>query len=262
MRSRALVDSHCHLDPGNFSEGSESVLERARQGGVGAFVCVGVGGLAEAKHACALARQRADVVATVGVHPHDAASNDAQLEGALRSLAATPDVVAVGEIGLDYHYDHSPRETQKRVFRHYIQLARELVKPIIIHTRAAPGDTLEILRAERARDVGGVIHCFSEDLEFARSALDLGFLLSFSGITTFKRTEAIQAVARWVPADMYLIETDSPYLAPVPKRGKKNEPAYLVHTAQFVADLRGESFAEVAGRTSENASRLFGRQLV
>jgi len=258
----ALIDSHCHLDPNNFGEGPAPVLARARKSGVSAFVCIGVGGLAEARFASALAEQERDVVATVGVHPHDAAQNDPELEVALTTLAASERVVALGEIGLDYHYDHSPRDTQKAVFRRYLQLARELRKPVVIHTRNAPSDTLEILESENARDVGGVIHCFSEDMAFARRALDLGFLLSFSGIVTFKSAEAIREVARWVSTDSYLIETDSPYLAPVPKRGKPNEPAFLLHTAAFVAELRGQSLAQVAAETTRNTQRLFGKQLV
>jgi TatD DNase family protein len=257
-----LIDSHCHLDPTNFNEGSEPVLTRARQGGVSGFVCIGVGGLSEARYACALAERSSDVVATVGVHPHDAVENDSDLETELCALAASDRVVAVGEIGLDYHYDHSPRATQQAVFRRYLQIARQLGKPVVIHTRSAAEDTLEILESENARDVGGVIHCFSEDLAFARRALDLGFMLSFSGIATFKRAEAVREVARWVSADSYLIETDSPYLAPVPKRGKKNEPAFLVHTAQCIAELRQKTFAEVAAETTQNALGLFGKRLV
>ncbi len=257
MTAFGLIDSHCHLDPANFAEGADLVLERARQGGVSGFVCIGVGGLAAAEHACDLARSRNDVVATVGVHPHDASQHTEVLQGELEKLAREQRVVAIGEIGLDYHYDHSPRVQQQEVFRRYIQLAKSLSKPIVVHTRSAPADTLDILEVEGARDVGGVIHCFSEDLTFARRALNLNFVLSFSGIATFKRAEAIQEVARWVPADSYLIETDSPYLAPVPKRGKKNEPAFLVHTAQHIAQLRGEPVEEVAAKTSENARRLF-----
>jgi TatD DNase family protein len=262
VAERTLIDSHCHLDPKNFEGGADPVLGRARQSGVGAFVCIGVGGLAEAQFACALAERERDVVATVGVHPHDAAQDDPELEASLRALATQERVVAIGEIGLDFHYDHAPRGTQKAVFRRYVRLARQLKKPVVVHTRNAPGETLEILESENARDVGGVIHCFSEDLAFARRALDLGFMLSFSGIVTFKRAEAIQEVARWVSADSYLVETDSPYLAPVPKRGKPNEPAFLLHTATFVAELRGQSLDQVAAETTQNALRLFGKQLV
>lgn len=256
-----LIDTHCHLDPGHLQDTADDVLARATVQGVHPCVCIGVGGLPEARHAIALAERRNDVVATVGVHPHDAARDGEALEEELRKMLEHDQVVAVGEIGLDYHYDHSPRDVQKSVFRRYVALARELCLPIVVHTRSAPSDTLEILSEEGARDVGGVIHCFSEDIHFARRALDLGFLLSFSGILTFKRAEAIQQTARWAAADSILIETDSPYLAPVPKRGKKNEPAYLRHTAEFLARLRNQSIEQVAEFTSENATRLFGNAL-
>ncbi|MEB2312032.1 MAG: TatD family hydrolase [Sorangiineae bacterium] len=256
-----LVDTHCHLDPDNASEGPGPILERARAAGVGAFVCVGVGGVEPARHAVALAQRRADVVAAVGVHPHDAASWDDALEDALRRLCSEPRVVAVGEVGLDYHYEHSPREVQRAVFRRFIALARELGRPLVIHTRSAAADTLALLEQERARDVGGVIHCFSENREFARRALELGFDLSFSGIVTFKNATAIHEVARWVPEDRFLVETDSPYLAPVPLRGKRCEPAYVVHTAARVAALRGVSLERVAALSTTNACRRFGAPL-
>jgi TatD DNase family protein len=256
-----LVDTHCHLDPEHCSEGPDEILKRAREGGVGAFVCVGVGGLAQARFAVALAAERSDVVATVGVHPHEAAQHDQALASALRPLFDAPRVVAVGEVGLDYYYDNSPREQQRAVFAHYIALAREVGLPLVIHTRDAANDTLDILRAEGARDVGGVIHCFSEDRAFAEQALELGFFLSFSGIVTFKKATGIQEAARYAPADRILVETDSPYLAPVPHRGKKNEPGYVVHTARFLADLRGVSFEELATQTTTNARTLFGDAL-
>jgi TatD DNase family protein len=166
--------------------------------------------------------------------------------------------VAVGEIGLDYHYMHSPREAQHETFRRLVRLARRVGKPIVIHTREAADDTLRILDEEGAREVGGVIHCFSEDRPFAARALDLGFDLSFSGIVTFKSARAIQEVATWAPPERILVETDSPYLAPIPMRGKRCEPAFVVHTARRVAELRGEAVEDVARRTSENARRLFG----
>ena len=163
----------------------------------------------------------------------------------------------MGEVGLDYHYDHSLRETQAEVFRRYIALARRVHKPLIIHTRSAAEDTLQILETEGARDAGGVIHCFSEDRAFAKRALDLGFYLSFSGIVTFKSARAIQDVAAWAPADRVLVETDSPYLAPVPLRGKPCEPAFVVHTGKYVAQLRGLEAAHLAALTTENARRCF-----
>lgn len=256
-----LIDTHCHLDPGNAAEGADAVILRARQAGVGAFVCVGVGGIDEARHAVALAGRRQDVVATVGVHPHDAATWDDALEAALRPLLADERVAAVGEVGLDYHYDHSPREQQQVVFRRFVAIARELGKPLVIHTRNAAADTLAVLDEEQARDVGGVIHCFSEDRAFATRALDLGFDVSFSGIVTFKNAVSIQDVAAWAPADRILVETDSPYLAPVPLRGKRCEPAFVVHTAARVAALRGVTPERVAELTTDNACRRFGGAL-
>ena len=253
-------DTHCHLDSEHNPEGSAAVLERARAAGVSAFLCVGVGGLLQAEQALALAEQHADVYASAGVHPHDAA-RDAALELELEALWAHPRLLAVGEVGLDYHYDHSPREAQADVFRRFIAVARRTKKPLIIHTRSAAEDTLQILESEGARDAGGVIHCFSEDRAFASRALDLGFYLSFSGIVTFKTARAIQEVAAWAPADRVLVETDSPYLAPVPLRGKRCEPAFVVHTGKFVAALRGADVAHFAALTTENARRCFGLSL-
>lgn len=253
-----LIDTHCHLDAEYFPEGPEETLARARSAGVTGFVCVGVGSLEQARSAVSIATQRADVWATVGVHPHDAKACDAELEAALLREAESPRVVAVGEIGLDYHYDHSPRELQSEIFRRFIRAAHALKKPIVVHTRSAPAETLAILEEENARDVGGLIHCFSEDKAFAERALALGFYLSFSGIVTFKKSLAIQEVAAWAPPDRILVETDSPYLAPVPLRGKRCEPAHVLHTARFVAGLRGVSLEDLAQQTSENAQRLLG----
>jgi TatD DNase family protein len=252
-----LFDTHCHLDAGYFPEGADAVLARAGAAGVRAFACIGVGSLEMAHFAVGLAERRPDVVATVGIHPHDAGGVTAALEAELGELAARERVVAVGEVGLDYHYDHSPRETQKDVFRRAIALARQLGKPLVIHTRSAPDDTLEILGAEGARDVGGIIHCFSEDRAFAARALDLGFYLSFSGILTFKNARSVHDVAAWAPDDRLLVETDSPYLAPVPLRGKPCEPAYVTHTAARLAELRGTDLARVSALTTENAAKVF-----
>ena len=253
-----LIDTHCHLDGEYFPEGADETLARARSAGVTGFVCIGVGSLQQAEAALALAARRPDVWATVGVHPHDAAACDAQLEAELTRLATAPRVVAIGEIGLDFHYDHSPREQQQQVFRRFIQLARQLKKPVVVHTRTAPEETLQILAEEQARDVGGLIHCFSENKAFAKRALDLDFDLSFSGIVTFKRALDIQEVAAWAPAERILVETDSPYLAPIPLRGKRCEPAYVLHTARFVAGLRGVPLEELAALTSQNAQRRLG----
>ncbi len=247
-------DTHCHLDTEHNPEGPDAALARAREAGVSTFLCVGVGGMEQTQQALAVAERHPDVFASAGVHPHDAA-RDAALD--FEPFWAHPRLLAVGEVGLDYHYDHSPRDTQAEIFRRYIALARRVQKPLIIHTRSAAVDTLQILEAEGARDAGGVIHCFSEDIAFAKRALDLGFYLSFSGIVTFKSARAIQEVAAWAPPDRLLVETDSPYLAPVPMRGKRCEPAFVVHTGAYVAKLRGVEEAHFAALTTDNARRCF-----
>jgi len=256
-----FVDTHCHFDPDYFPSGPDDVLRRAEAAGVAGFVVIGVGkDLGPARSAVALAQAApSKVSAVVGVHPHDATTlTDASMEE-LTALAALPEVVAVGEIGLDYHYDHSPRDVQRDVFARLIALARRVKKPIVVHTREAKDDTLALLASEGARDVGGVIHCFSEDLAFAKGALELGFDVSFSGIVTFKSARSVHEVAAWAPEDRILIETDSPYLAPVPMRGKPCEPAYVVHTATRLAALRGVTIEAIAETTTRNAERRFGR---
>ncbi|HLK41232.1 MAG TPA: TatD family hydrolase [Polyangiaceae bacterium] len=261
-----LVDAHCHLDGRHFREGPDAVIERALAQGVVGFIVVGLAAdegpdpVAPARFAVDLARRRSDKVgACVGLHPHDARAWTDALEGSLRALCAEPEVVAVGEVGLDYHYDHSPREVQRDVFARFVHVARALGKPLVVHTRSAPEDTLAVLEREGAREVGGIIHCFSEDRAFARRALDLGFSLSFSGIVTFKNAAAVQDVAAWAPVGRVLVETDSPYLAPVPVRGKRCEPAYVTHTLRHVAGLRGVPPEDLAVATRANTERRFGR---
>ena len=198
----ALADAHCHLDAGYFPEGADAVMDRAAAAGVVGFVVVGVGkDLGPARAAVALARRSPErVCACVGVHPHDASTWSDDVHAELCQLALGPEVIAVGEIGLDYHYDHSPRDVQKSVFARLIGLAREVRKPIVVHTRSAPADTLDILESEGAREVGGIIHCFSEDRPFAARALDLGFDISISGIVTFKNARSVHDVAAWAPS--------------------------------------------------------------
>jgi TatD DNase family protein len=263
-----LADAHCHLDPRHFKEGADVVIEHAMAVGLVGFVVVGLvddgptgeGTVDPARFAVDLARRRPEhVTACVGLHPHDARLWTPSLHDGLRGLANDTLVTAVGEIGLDYHYDHSPRATQRDVFATMVGLARELQKPIVVHTRSAAADTLDILAHEGAREVGGIIHCFSEDRPFAVRALDLGFDLSFSGIVTFKNAAAVQDVAAWAPAERILVETDSPYLAPIPFRGKKCDPSLVVHTAQFVAELRRTSLEELAATTLANTERRFSK---
>jgi TatD DNase family protein len=246
------TDDHCHL-PAELGEAT-AVVEQARAAGVTRIITIGTT-LADSTSAIAVARALDGVWATVGLHPHDAKDG----LGGFEPLLSEPEVVGVGECGLDYHYDHSPRDVQRQVFARLVGLAREVGKPIVVHTRQAPADTISILEAERARDVGGVIHCFSEDMPFATRALDLGFYLSFSGIVTFRSAQSVHEVARAAPLERILVETDSPYLAPVPLRGKPCEPAYVVHTARRVAELRNMSPEALADATSINAERAFRR---
>ncbi|MDP3275992.1 MAG: TatD family hydrolase [Deltaproteobacteria bacterium] len=254
-----MIDTHCHLDFEDFAPEREQILERGRAEGIRWFVTIGSGRDEASSHAAvALAHEHRDVIATVGVHPHDARCLDDATFERVAALARDERVVGVGEVGLDYHYDHSPREEQQRAFRLFVRLAREVKKPIVIHTRAAPEDTLTILREEGAREVGGVIHCFTEDASFARSALDLGFDISFSGIVTFKNSEALRDVARVIPTDRLLIETDAPYLAPIPHRGRRNEPSYLAKTAAHLASTLGMDERALRRATTLNAMARFG----
>ena len=251
-----LVDAHCHL-LGSSSKGEnpDEVLGRALLAGVGGFVVAGTD-LEDSRAGVALARRRPDVCACVGVHPHQAQGWTLELEAELETLAGQREVRFIGETGLDWHYDFSPRESQAQAFRAQIRLARRLGKPLMIHTREARDATLRILDEEGA--VGGVFHCFSEDLAFARQILDRGFYLSVSGIVTFRNAASLQEVARETPLDRILVETDSPYLAPVPHRGRPNQPAYVVHVAEAVAALRGMSLDALAERTTRNLEDLCG----
>lgn len=255
-----LFDTHCHLDDPKLGDDLDGVLDRARAAGVERLTSIGCARtVADAGRALALARAHPErIVATVGVHPHDADRMHDALYEAIAEVGTAPEVVAIGEMGLDFYYDNSPREAQAEAFRRQIALARTLNKPIVVHTRDAAQETLAILREEAARDVGGIIHCFSEDAAFAAAALDLGFVSSFSGIVTFKSARGVREAAAKQPGDALLVETDAPWLAPVPHRGKLNEPSFVAHTARVVAELRGEDPEELAARTTENALRVFG----
>lgn len=261
-----IFDTHCHLDADRYGGEVDAILARAREAGVARICAIGLVDADEATPSAvaveamvALARANPEwIVATVGLHPHDARVSTEALIADLERLARDPHVVAVGEVGLDFHYDHSPRDVQREVFRRFIDVAKRVKKPLTIHTREAGRETLEILREESARDVGGIIHCFSEDPAFAAAALELGFVASFSGIVTFKNATAIREAARLQPLDAILVETDAPYLAPVPYRGKRNEPAYVTRTVDVIAELRGISVDAVRAATTRNACRMFG----
>jgi len=254
----ALIDSHCHLDMQDFEDDRLTVLERAAAVGVTAMVTIGAGGPPECNHsAVELAERHERVFASVGIHPHDASIVDDEIIEMIRELGAHDKVVAIGETGLDYHYDHSPRREQQSAFRRFVALARQVCLPLVVHLRDADADAIELLRSERAGDVGGVIHCFSGNVASARSFLDLGFHLSFSGILTFKTADEIRQAAAFAPADRILVETDAPFLAPLPYRGRRNEPALVAQTAACLAEVRGELLARVAETTYANTCRLF-----
>lgn len=253
-----LVDSHCHLDRLDLTarQGSLDVaLDAARARGVGHFLCIGVSA-DNAAAVKALAERYADVDCSVGVHPLDLQPGAAPALDWLLGELAHPQVVAIGETGLDYHYAQETAALQQQSFRLHLDAARQCGKPVIVHTRAARADTLAQLR-EAALPQAGVLHCFTEDWEMASAALDLGFYISLSGIVTFRNAEALREVARKVPADRLLVETDAPYLAPMPHRGKPNLPEYVRDVAEFLAALRGVDFETFAEQTTGNFKRLF-----
>ena len=251
-----LFDTHTHLDDARYNEDREAMIARAHEAGVGTFVTIGCD-LVTSQAAVALAEQHPSVYASIGVHPHEVKHIADGWYDEFRLLAKNNKVVAYGEIGLDYHYNHSSPKEQRERFREQVQLARELALPVIIHTREAQEDTIAILKEENASEIGGVFHCFSGDAWLAKDALDLGFYLSFSGILTFQSATMLREIAKNTPMDRVLIETDCPYLTPVPYRGKRNEPAYVSQVAKQLAFLYDRSLDEIAERTSENARRLF-----
>ena len=254
----SLIDSHCHLDSADFDADREAVIERAIDAGIEHMMAIGTGsGPPDLEAGVRLADQHPVFYATAGIHPHDAAKAGADDFKRLASLLAHPKVLAVGEIGLDYHYDFSPRDIQKGAFIKQMAIAAEARKPIVIHTREAWDDTFALIEQHWApHGIGGIMHCFSGGPEEARRSLDLGFYLSFGGIVTFPKALDVQEAARSTPRDRILIETDAPYLAPVPKRGKRNEPALMVHTARKLAELRAEPYEELCSTTTENFQRL------
>ncbi len=254
-----LIDSHTHIDMPEFDSDRDQVVERARAVGVTGMLVVG-GMDGTGGHARALdVASRYAMVASAGIHPHEARTADDAGYDELRRLAGERRIVAIGEIGLDFHYDHSPRPVQREVFRRQLRIAREVGLPVIVHTREADVETAEILEQEGALEAGGVIHCFTGGEELAKRALGLGFFISFSGILGFPRSQGIQEVARQTPLDRLLVETDAPFLAPIPHRGKRNEPAFVVEVARTLAALREMSLDAIAGATRANHARLFRR---
>jgi TatD DNase family protein len=252
-----LIDSHCHLNYEGLVERQAEVLENARQRGVSGFLNISTR-QREWNEIIAVAEREPDVWASVGVHPHEADAHPDLGAAALVEAADHLRVIAIGECGLDYYYDKSDRAAQRERFQAHIDAARQTGLPLVVHTREAEGDTAEILGAAvREGGITGVLHCFTGSAELARKGLDLGFYVSLSGIVTFRNAQDLQATAKWLPADQMLVETDSPFLAPVPHRGKKCEPAFVADTANFVAELRGESSEELAEATTANFFKLF-----
>jgi TatD DNase family protein len=254
-----LIDSHCHLNYEGLVERQDEVLENARNRGVAGFLNISTR-QREWNDIIAVADRHTDVWATVGVHPHEADAHPDLGAAALVEGTKHPRVIAIGECGLDYYYDKSDRAAQRQRFQAHIDAARQTGLPLVVHTREAEDDTAEILSAAvREGGVTGVLHCFTGSADLARKGLDLGFYVSLSGIVTFKNAQELQATAKWLPADQMLVETDSPFLAPVPHRGQKCEPAFVADTASFVADLRGEKLEELAQATTANFFKLFNK---
>lgn len=253
-----LIDSHAHIQGPEYLAEIDVVLERARAAGVDKIIVVGgAGDMSSNTEAVALAESYADVYATVGMHPHDARDVGEDEMQKLAGLVAHPKVIAIGETGLDFYYDHSPREIQKKIFARFIAMALKTGLPLVVHEREAQKEVAALLRAEGEGRVEGVIHCFTGDYTGAREYLDMGFYLSFTGIITFKSADALRDVVRKVPLERMFVETDSPYLAPVPHRGRRNEPAYVRLVAETVAKVKGTSLEQVARVTTDNVGRLF-----
>ena len=254
------IDSHAHVDGHEFDADREDVIERARAAGVSTILNVGTGDPHSSafERAVELGRKYENVYTAIGTHPHDARLYDDEAEERIKRLTKSEKVIAWGEIGLDFHYDNSPRDVQLAVFKRQLRAAHECDLPVVIHTREAESETIEILKSDYAgANRRGIFHCFSGSLDLARSALELGFMISFSGIITFKKADELRAVAKEVPLDRLLIETDCPYLSPIPYRGKRNEPAYVVEVARCLAGIHGTEIEEMARITTENFRAIF-----
>lgn len=256
-----FVDSHAHIDGPEFDADRAQVIQRARDAGVSAILNIGTGDphSGALERAVELAESNPDIYAAIGTHPHDARLFDERAEERIWKLATgSSKVIAWGEIGLDFHYDNSPREVQIDIFQWQLRLARELNLPVIIHTREAETETAEILQKHWAgSNLPGIMHCFSGSADLAARAIEIGFSISFSGIVTFKKAEELRSVAKQVPLDRLLIETDCPYLTPIPFRGKRNEPAYVVEVARCLAELHGLELVDLAKITTDNFARMF-----
>ena len=256
-----FIDSHAHIDGPEFDADREAVIERAQAAGVSVIVNVGTGDPhSDAfERAVELGKAHESIFTAIGTHPHDARLYDDNAEAKIKNLINNERVIAWGEIGLDFHYDNSPRDVQIEVFKRQLRAARECDLPVVIHTREAEAETIEILRSEyEGAARRGVFHCFSGSMDLTERAIEIGFMISFSGIVTFKKADELREVAKQVPLDRLLIETDCPYLTPIPHRGKRNEPAYVVEVARCLAGIHGLELEEIGRITSENFKRFFG----
>ena len=254
-----IIDSHCHLDFPDFAPERDAVVARARAAGLSRMITISTR-IDKVAQVRAVAEAYDDVFFTVGTHPHEAHLDPEVAAERIVALAVHPKCVGIGEAGLDYHYDRAPRDVAARVFRTQIEAARASGLPLVIHTRDADDDTAAILADEMGKGAfKALIHCFTAGAALARTALDLGLSISFSGVLTFKKSEALRAIAAIVPADRLLVETDAPFLAPAPHRGKRNEPAFVAHTARVLAETRGVSYEEIAAATTANVLRLFDK---
>ena len=260
MSQFALIDTHAHLNDPKFAEDVDEVIARAAEAGVGRIIVPGYD-IESSRAAVDLADRCECVYATVGIHPHDAKNYNDEIEQALAELSHGSKVLAIGEIGLDFHYDLSPRAQQGAAFEAQIDLAWRLEFPIVVHSRESNPEVMDVLKSRSGKIVGGVFHCFSGELEFAQEVLDLGFYIGLDGPLTYKASEKLRRVVEMCPLDRLLVETDCPYLSPIPYRGKRNEPAYVTYVADEVARVKGITIEEVAEATSANAGRLFGPAL-
>ncbi len=251
-----LIDTHAHLDFPHYDRDRREVIKRAREGGIQYIVNVGAD-IESSKRSLALSKDYPFIYATVGVHPHDANEINEKALSLLEDMAGGEKVVAIGEIGLDFYYDNSPRDIQRKAFRLQLNLARKLKLPVVIHSREAAEETLRILKEEKVEDIGGIFHCFSEDMDTAREIMDMGMFIAIGGVITFSNAKNLRKVVSGLPLTRLVIETDAPYLTPHPHRGHRNEPAYVKYVAEEIAKAKKISPAEVAAKTTENAREVY-----
>lgn len=254
-----LIDTHAHLDFPRFDKDREEVIKRAIESGITTIVNIG-SSMTSSRNSVELSRRYDKIYSVVGIHPHNADSFNLNVSKKLKKLSQNKKVVGIGEIGLDFHYDNSPREKQKQAFRAQLRLAKSLDLPVVIHTRDADQETLEILKEENATELGGIMHCFASDKKMAKEILDLGFYIAFGGLITFNNLEDLREVVKEVPINKIIVETDAPYLTPDPYRGKRNEPLYVKYIAEKIAEIKDLSLEEVAEITTKNAKKVYNIQ--